>query len=68
MRGRRRQLLDAGGRRRKRSADFSLDVKAGECVGIVGESGAGKSQALLAVMGLLLAECARHGKCEVRRA
>jgi peptide/nickel transport system ATP-binding protein len=33
--------------------DFSLRVEAGECVGIVGESGAGKSQALLAVMGLL---------------
>jgi peptide/nickel transport system ATP-binding protein len=33
--------------------DFSLSVRAGECVGIVGESGAGKSQALLAVMGLL---------------
>ena len=34
-------------------ADFSLELKAGECVGVVGESGAGKSQALLAVMGLL---------------
>jgi peptide/nickel transport system ATP-binding protein len=34
-------------------ADFSLTLDAGECVGIVGESGAGKSQALLAVMGLL---------------
>jgi oligopeptide transport system ATP-binding protein len=34
-------------------AEFSLDVAEGECVGIVGESGAGKSQALLAVMGLL---------------
>src|SRR3954467_13608764 len=34
-------------------SDFSLAVKAGECVGVVGESGAGKSQALLAVMGLL---------------
>jgi peptide/nickel transport system ATP-binding protein len=33
--------------------EFSLSVHAGECVGIVGESGAGKSQALLAVMGLL---------------
>jgi peptide/nickel transport system ATP-binding protein len=33
--------------------DFSLSVQPGECVGVVGESGAGKSQALLAVMGLL---------------
>jgi oligopeptide/dipeptide ABC transporter ATP-binding protein len=33
--------------------DFSLSIQAGECVGVVGESGAGKSQALLAVMGLL---------------
>jgi len=34
-------------------SDFSLSVARGECVGIVGESGAGKTQALLAVMGLL---------------
>jgi oligopeptide/dipeptide ABC transporter ATP-binding protein len=33
--------------------DFSLALNAGECVGVVGESGAGKSQALMAVMGLL---------------
>ena len=33
--------------------DFCLTLAAGECVGIVGESGAGKSQALLAAMGLL---------------
>jgi len=36
--------------------DFSLTVREGECVGVVGESGAGKSQAFLATMGLL----ARH--------
>jgi oligopeptide transport system ATP-binding protein len=33
--------------------DFSLGVRAGECIGVVGESGAGKSQSFLAVMGLL---------------
>ncbi|MEP7245099.1 MAG: dipeptide ABC transporter ATP-binding protein [Gammaproteobacteria bacterium] len=34
-------------------SSFSLTVQAGECVGVVGESGAGKSQAFLALMGLL---------------
>ncbi len=33
--------------------DFTLSVSAGECVGVVGESGAGKSQSFLATMGLL---------------
>jgi peptide/nickel transport system ATP-binding protein len=33
--------------------DFSLSIARGECVGVVGESGAGKSQAFLAAMGLL---------------
>jgi ABC-type dipeptide/oligopeptide/nickel transport system ATPase component len=42
-------------------SDFSLRIAAGECVGIVGESGAGKSQALLAVMGLLAANGRARG-------
>jgi oligopeptide/dipeptide ABC transporter ATP-binding protein len=41
--------------------EFSLTIRAGECVAIVGESGAGKSQALLAVMGLLGAHAAVAG-------
>jgi peptide/nickel transport system ATP-binding protein len=32
---------------------IALSVKPGECLGVVGESGAGKSQAFLAAMGLL---------------
>ena len=42
--------------------DLSLQVGRGECVGVVGESGAGKSQAFLAVMGLLSANGRATGK------
>jgi oligopeptide/dipeptide ABC transporter ATP-binding protein len=42
--------------------DLSLQVTRGECVGVVGESGAGKSQAFLAVMGLLAANGRAAGK------
>jgi peptide/nickel transport system ATP-binding protein len=42
-------------------SDFSLALRAGECIGVVGESGAGKSQALLAVMGLLPANARVRG-------
>jgi oligopeptide/dipeptide ABC transporter ATP-binding protein len=41
--------------------DVTLSVSAGECVGVVGESGAGKSQVFLAVMGLLAANGRAHG-------
>jgi oligopeptide transport system ATP-binding protein len=42
--------------------DFSLAIRAGECVGIVGESGAGKSQSFLGVMGLLAANAQVSGQ------
>ena len=32
--------------------DFSLQIFPGECIGVVGESGAGKTQVLMALMGL----------------
>jgi peptide/nickel transport system ATP-binding protein len=35
--------------------DLSLTIAPGECLGVVGESGAGKSQAFLAALGLLAA-------------
>jgi ABC-type glutathione transport system ATPase component len=34
-------------------SDFSLEVAAGECLGLVGESGSGKTALLLAILGLL---------------
>ena len=40
---------------------LSLAIQPGECVGVVGESGAGKSQAFLAVMGLLAANARVRG-------
>ncbi|HEU4627039.1 MAG TPA: dipeptide ABC transporter ATP-binding protein [Steroidobacteraceae bacterium] len=42
-------------------SDLSLTIAPGECVGIVGESGAGKSQAFLAVTGLLPANASVRG-------
>ena len=41
--------------------ELSLEVAEGECLGVVGESGAGKSQTFLAALGLL-AENARRGR------
>ncbi len=41
--------------------DVTLSVERGECLAVVGESGAGKSQAFLAVMGLLAANGRAEG-------
>ena len=43
---------------------FSLCVRRGECVGVVGESGAGKSQAFLAAMGLLASNGRVQGRAQ----
>jgi peptide/nickel transport system ATP-binding protein len=42
--------------------NLSLTIAAGECLGVVGESGAGKSQAFLAALGLLAANGRASGK------
>ena len=46
--------------------DFSLDLAPGECIGVVGESGAGKSQSFLAVMGLLAANASVRGSATLQ--
>lgn len=45
--------------------DLSFDVEAAESVGIVGESGAGKSQTALAIMGLLPANARIQGSIQI---
>jgi oligopeptide transport system ATP-binding protein len=46
--------------------DFTLSVHAGECIGVVGESGAGKSQSFLAVMGLLAGNATVRGSARLQ--
>jgi oligopeptide transport system ATP-binding protein len=47
--------FDTPERRIVAAEDVTLSVARGECLGVVGESGAGKSQVFLALMGLLAA-------------
>src|SRR5215469_12502420 len=46
--------------------EVTLSVSAGECLGVVGESGAGKSQLFLAAMGLLAANGRVEGSVRYR--
>ena len=45
---------------------LSLDVAEGECLGVVGESGAGKSQTFLAALGLLAENARAEGSVRYR--
>ena len=46
--------------------DLTLSVSPGECLGVVGESGAGKSQAFMAVLGLLAPPARVRGSARFR--
>jgi ABC-type dipeptide/oligopeptide/nickel transport system ATPase component len=48
--------------------DVSLQIDAGESLGLVGESGSGKTMLALALMGLLPPGCAFEPRCALRRA
>src|SRR5215471_15164631 len=45
--------------------NLTLTVKPGECLGVVGESGAGKSQAFLAALGLLSSNGRASGRARL---
>src|SRR5581483_1799980 len=47
--------------------DVSISVRRGECLGVVGESGAGKSQLFLATLGLLPSTAQVTGRAELGR-
>ena len=47
---------------------LSLDVAPGRCLGVIGESGAGKSQAFLAMLGLLANDARVTGRATLRDA
>ena len=46
--------------------DLSLELHAGECLGLVGESGSGKTAVLLAIMGLLPSNAQLRGSIRYR--
>jgi peptide/nickel transport system ATP-binding protein len=44
---------------------ISLEIQPGRCLGVIGESGAGKTQAFLAMMGLLPAQARVTGQASL---
>ncbi len=48
--------------------DVSFDIARGRCLGIIGESGAGKSQVFLALLGLLPANARVSGRAQLAEA